>query len=63
MDKIAFVNHRYGLEVTGGSELLCRMLAEHMKDTYQVEVLTTCAIDDTTWVNYYKPGKEQIHGV
>ncbi len=63
MDKIAFVNHRYGTEITGGSEQHCRILAEHLKDRYEVEVLTTCAIDDTTWANHYKPGCEWIHGV
>lgn len=63
MDKIAFVNHRYGMEITGGSERHCRILAEQLKDRYEVEVLTTCAIDDATWANYYKPGCEWMHGV
>lgn len=63
MKKIAFVNHRYGLEVTGGSELECRLLAEHLQEFYDVEVLTTCAIDDGTWSNHYQEGEHRISGV
>ncbi len=62
-DKIAFVCQRYGLEVNGGAELLCRQLAEELKDRYQVEVYTTCAMDYTTWANAYEPGTEEINGV
>lgn len=61
--KIALVNQRYGLEVNGGSELLCRQLAEKLTDIYDVEVLTTCALDYTTWENYYSEGVETINGV
>lgn len=63
MKKIALVNHRYGLEVTGGSELECRILAEKLKEYYQVEVLTTCAIDDGTWSNFYPEGLQCIEGI
>lgn len=62
-DKIAFVCQRYGLEVNGGAELYCRQLAEKMKQVYDVEVFTTCAVDYTTWANVYKPGAEEINGV
>ena len=58
--KIALVNHRYGLEVTGGSELECRLLAEKLKKYYEVEVLTTCAIDDGTWSNFYPEGVQNV---
>lgn len=61
--KIALVNQRYGLEVNGGSELLCRQLAEKLKDIYDVEIITTCALDYVTWKNYYPEGESEINGV
>lgn len=61
--KIALVNQRYGLEVNGGSELHCRQLAEKLKDIYDVEVITTCALDYTTWENYYPEGVSEINGI
>lgn len=61
--KIALVNQRYGIEVNGGSELHCRQLAEKLLKYYDVEILTTCALDYITWDNYYKEGVEVINGV
>lgn len=61
--KIALVNQRYGLEVNGGSELYCRQLAEKLKDIYDVEVITTCALDYTTWENYYPEEVSEINGI
>ena len=63
MLKIAFVNQRYGLEVNGGSEYYTRLIAERLKSYYQVEVLTTTALDHVTWRNYYSEGTEEINGV
>ncbi len=62
-EKIALVNQRYGLEVNGGSELHCRQLAERLKEIYDVEVITTCALDYTTWENHYPEGESEINGV
>lgn len=62
-EKICFVVQRYGLEVNGGAELLCRQLAEKMKSLYDIEVLTTKAVDHMTWKNEYKRSEEDIHGV
>lgn len=61
--KIAFVCQRYGLEVNGGAELLCRQFAEKLIDRYDVEVLTTCAVDYMTWANEYPAGEQVINGV
>lgn len=62
-EKIALVNQRYGLEVNGGSELLCRQLAEKLTEHYDVEVITTCALDYEVWSNHYSAGVEVINGV
>ena len=61
--KVAFVVQRYGLEVNGGAELHCRWIAEHMSKYWDVEVLTTCAINYDTWKNEFKSGKDEINGV
>lgn len=63
MRKVAFVVQRYGLEVNGGAEVLCRSTAEHMSRYWDVEVLTTCALDYLTWRNEYRAGVEKINGV
>ena len=63
MDKIAFVCQRYGAEVNGGAEAECRAYAEHLAHYYDVEVITTCALDYTTWKNHYPAGVEKINGV
>lgn len=63
MKKIAFVVQRYGLDVNGGAELHCRQLAEKLTDSYQVEVITTKAVDYVTWDNVYSCDQEEINGV
>jgi glycosyltransferase involved in cell wall biosynthesis len=61
--KLAFVVQRYGVEVSGGSEYHCRMIAELLSKHFDVEVITTCALDYTTWENYYPEGEENLNGV
>lgn len=61
--KVAFVSPRYGIEVNGGAELYCRQLSEKLADIYDVEILTTCAIDYVTWKDEYEDGIEKINGV
>lgn len=63
-EKICFVVQRYGLEVNGGAELLCRQLAEHMLSKYkEVHILTSKAIDYMTWKDEYTSELEEINGV
>ncbi|HWQ20768.1 MAG TPA: glycosyltransferase family 4 protein [Methanotrichaceae archaeon] len=54
---------RYGLEVNGGAELLCRLVAQRLSRHHEVEVITTCAKDYITWKDEYSPGREEINGV
>ena len=61
--KVAFVVQRYGEEVCGGSELHCRQVAERMARHWDVEVLTSCAIDHFTWRNEYPPGLTSVNRV
>ncbi|WP_166670792.1 glycosyltransferase family 4 protein [Olivibacter sp. XZL3] len=61
--KIALVVQRYGLEVNGGAELHCRLLAERLNACYDVVVLTSCAQDYKTWNNYYDEGETDVNGV
>jgi glycosyltransferase involved in cell wall biosynthesis len=60
---LAFVVQRYGLDISGGAELHCRWVAEHMAKYGPVEVLTTCAHDYITWADHYPAGTETINGV
>jgi glycosyltransferase involved in cell wall biosynthesis len=61
--KIGFVIQRYGTEILGGSEYLCRLVAEHLAPRHQVEVLTTCARDYITWKNEYPESPDRVRGV
>ncbi len=63
--KLAFVTPRYGPEVIGGAEAAARMLAERLcrRPGWQVEVLTSCAMDHLTWENTEPPGTTALNGV
>ena len=61
--KIAFVLHRYGADIVGGSEYHCRRIAEQLAARHTVEVLTTTASDYVTWKDGYAEGVETINGV
>ena len=61
--KLAFVIQRYGADVLGGSEQLCRLVAERLAVNHDVEVLTTCARDYVTWKNEYPEGIDRVKGV
>ena len=63
--KLAFVTPRYGMEVIGGAETAARMLAERLcvRPGWEVEVMTSCALDHLTWENTEPPGTSVLNGV
>lgn len=61
--RICFVSMRYGSEVTGGAEYLCRLIAEQMTKYYDISVITTKAKDYLTWKDYYSSSHEVINNV
>ena len=61
--RLAFVVQRYGLDIAGGAEYHCRLVAEHMARHAQVEVITTCASDYISWANRYPEGASTLNGL
>ncbi len=61
--RVTFVVQRYGQEILGGSESHARNVAERLVPYFDVEVLTTCAREYTTWENVYAPGDSELNGV
>ena len=63
MKKIAFIIIRYGVEVNGGAEVHCRMLAERLRPYYDVEVLTTTTRIFRDPASDYPEGVSTVNGV
>jgi glycosyltransferase involved in cell wall biosynthesis len=61
--KVALVIQRYGTEVVGGSESLARQYAGMLAEHCEVDVLTTCALEHSTWANHYPAGVTMLDGV
>ena len=63
--KLAYVVPRYGAQVIGGAEYGARMLAERLVSMagWEVEVLTTCALDAGTWADALPAGPAVEAGV
>ena len=63
--KLSYVVPRYGAAVIGGAEYAARMLAERLVSLagWDVEVLTTCALDARTWADELTAGSTVEAGV
>jgi len=61
--RIAVVVQRYGLEINGGAELHARQVAERLAQRHAVTVLSSCALDYTTWAMHYPPGTQQVGAI
>lgn len=63
--RLAIVVQRYGPDVNGGAESAARWLAENLVAQLgaEVQVLTSCANDYTTWQNVYPAGRSDANGV
>ena len=61
--KFAFITPRYGADISTGIEHACRLIAEHVCERHDVDVLTTCAGDHRTWKNEYSEGADRVRGV
>ena len=61
--KVAFIVQRYGSDILGGAEYMCRLVAERLAERHHVEVLTTCARDYVSWKNEYAEGADRVRGV
>jgi glycosyltransferase involved in cell wall biosynthesis len=62
--KVLMVVQRYGRDVAGGAEQLCRMYAQGLVEReHDVDVLTTRAASYVDWANFYPAGTEELDGV
>jgi glycosyltransferase involved in cell wall biosynthesis len=62
--RILFVVQRYGRDVPGGAEGLCRELATRLAARdHDVHVATTCARSYADWADEYEPGTTTVDGV
>ncbi len=62
--KIAFVVPRYFKNIVGGAETLIGSVANKLSERGDVvEIFTTCAKDNRSWVNEFKVGTEIVNGV
>lgn len=63
MKKLAIVVQRYGNEVNGGAEYHAKILAEKLAEQYNIDIITTTALDYKNWENHYSNGLEIVNGI
>lgn len=63
MSRVAIVVQRCHHDIVGGSETLAWHYAQLLSNAYQVDLLTTTAIDTSAWANTLPAGPETRDGV
>src|ERR1044071_9742569 len=63
MSRVAIVVQRCHPDVVGGSETLAWHYATLLSNTYEVDLLTTTAVDTSEWTNSLPAGTEIKDGV
>jgi glycosyltransferase involved in cell wall biosynthesis len=63
MPTVGFVIHRFGPDMAGGAEALALELAKRLRDSWRIEVLTSCARDYSDWANRYPAGLSVVNGI
>lgn len=63
MNKVAIVVQRCHPDIAGGSETLAWHYATLLQNDYEVEVLTTTALDTAVWANTLPPGTQTEDGI
>src|SRR5215208_6854228 len=63
MNKVGIVVQRCHEDIVGGSETLAWHYASLLSDSYEVDLLTTTAIDTSEWANTLREGPETKDGV
>jgi glycosyltransferase involved in cell wall biosynthesis len=61
--RIAIVAQRWAPEMVGGSEALAWQYAELLSEDFEVDLLTSTALDYITWENALPEGAERVGGV
>jgi len=63
MEKIAIVVQRCHESVIGGSESEALYFGQLLKDKYEIDIITTTAVDIIKWRNTLKEGDERKNGI
>jgi glycosyltransferase involved in cell wall biosynthesis len=62
--RVAFVSFRYGADIVGGAEGSLRTMARALNEAgHQVEVYTTCTVDEANWTNQLPEGATSLDGI
>lgn len=63
MSRIAIIVQRYGLEINGGAELHARLLAKALSAHYDIDILSSRALDYQVWDRHYPAGEQFVEGL